>query len=189
MVAKTIDYRSDLINPHNIDNKCDFNTMFKSDETRLSLKNYFETNCIGEASCMITSSMLSEMIADFTCDCRNRIGRKKALPKLMVVYKCSGETISIPFNLAETFGGENDSIGKLEILTFVSILDLVCALILIWTMMSLKAISDDRLDEISFSLVEVKDFVIQLNQLKVDKYSQDERILQMKLWLNINEQL
>ena len=72
-------------------------------------------------------------------------------------------------------------------LTFVSILDLVCATILIWSIMSLKAMSDDRLDEIASSLVEVKDFVIQLNQLKVDKYSQDERILQMKLWLKVNE--
>ena len=133
--------------------------------------------------------MLSDMIADFTCDCRNRIGREKSLPKLMVVYKCSGEAISIPFDLAEYVGGENGTIGKLEMLTFVSILDLVCATILIWSIMSLKAMSDDRLDEIASSLVEVKDFVIQLNQLKVDKYSQDERILQMKLWLKVNESL
>ena len=129
------------------------------------------------------------MIADFTCDCRNRIGREKSLPKLMVVYKCSGEAISIPFDFAEYVGGENGTIGKLEMLTFVSILDLVCATILIWSIMSLKAMSDDRLDEIASSLVEVKDFVIQLNQLKVDKYSQDERILQMKLWLKVNESL
>ena len=107
----------------------------------------------------------------------------------MVVYKCSGETISIPFDLAEYIGGENGTIGKLEMLTIVSILDLVCATILIWSIMSLQAMSDDRLDEIASGLVEIKDFVIQLNQLKVDKYSQDERILQMKLWLKVNESL
>lgn len=107
----------------------------------------------------------------------------------MVVYKCSGEAISIPFDLAKYVGGENGTIGKLDMLTFVSILDLVCATILIWSIMSLKAMSDDRLDEIASSLVEVKDFVVQLNQLKVDKYSQDERILQMKLWLKVNESI
>jgi hypothetical protein len=131
--------------------------------------------------------MLSEMIADFTCDCRNRIGREKALPKLMVVYKCSGEVISIPYGVIELIGGEGDGIGKLQMLTVVSIFDLVCATILICSIMSLKAMSDDRLEEIASSLVEVRDFVIQLNQVKVDKYSQDERILQMKLWLYINE--
>jgi hypothetical protein len=162
-VAEKIDYRSDLINPHNIDEKCDFNHLFKSDDSRLALKNHFETYCLGQASCMITSTMLSDMIADFTCDCRNRIGREKSLPKLMVVYKCSGEAISIPFDLAKYVGGENGTIGKLDMLTFVSILDLVCATILIWSIMSLKAMSDDRLDEIASSLVEVKDFVVQLN--------------------------
>ena len=109
---------------------------------------------------MITSEMLSTMIADFTCDCRNRIGRDKALSKLMVVYKCSGEVINIPFGMAEIFGGEADGIGKLQMLTFVAIVDLVCATFLICSIMSLKRMSDDRLEEIASSLVEVKDFVI-----------------------------
>ena len=124
------------------------------------LKSYIQSNCLGQVSCMITSEMLSSMIADFTCDCRNRIGRDKALSKLMVVYKCSGEIINIPFGMAEALGGEGDGIGKLQMLTIVSVVDLICAAFLIGSLMSLKKMSDDRLDEIASSLVEVKDFVI-----------------------------
>ena len=172
-VAKLIDYRSGLTNPNNIDKKCNFNTLFKGEDIKNKLRDHFRSNCIGQSSCMISPSLLSEMIADFTCDCRNRIGRQKTLASLMVVYKCSSDHVSVPYGLASKIpgGDADDTLPKIQMLNLISIIDLVCVFILSYCMMTLKAISNERLSKICENLVEMKDFVVQLNQLKVDKYS------------------
>jgi hypothetical protein len=74
-VADQMDYKSHLINPYNIDNSCNFNTLFVAEEIKTEIRTFFRENCLGKSSCLIMPEMLSTMISFFTCDCRNRIGR------------------------------------------------------------------------------------------------------------------
>jgi hypothetical protein len=134
--------------------------MFRTEETKDLIRSFMTTHCIGKASCLLPSELLARMITDFTCECRERVGRHKVMSKLMVVYHCSGRELEVPFGMAQLLGGEEEAIGSELMLQLVAYVDLACSLILIYTMAKLKAISKQRLDEISSSLVELKDFAI-----------------------------
>ena len=54
----------------------------------------------------------------------------------------------------------NEPLSKLDFLTFIAGVDLICMLVFLYTIMQLKALSDDRLNEIQHNLVEVKDFAL-----------------------------
>lgn len=43
------------------------------------------------------------------------------------------------------------------------------------------------MQEIQRNLIEAKDYSVQINNLKVDKFSQDPRIIKMKLWLQLDD--
>lgn len=45
------------------------------------------------------------------------------------------------------------------------------------------------MQEIQRNLIEAKDYSVQINNLKVDKFSQDPRIIKMKLWLQLDDHL
>ena len=45
------------------------------------------------------------------------------------------------------------------------------------------------MQEIQRNLIEAKDYSVQINNLKVDKVSQDPRIIKMKLWLQLDDHL
>ena len=45
------------------------------------------------------------------------------------------------------------------------------------------------MQEIQRNLIEAKDYTVQINNLKVDKFSQDPRIIKMKLWLQLDDHL
>ena len=45
------------------------------------------------------------------------------------------------------------------------------------------------MQEIQRNLIEEKDYSVQINNLKVDKFSQDPRIIKMKLWLQLDDHL
>ena len=68
-------------------------------------------------------------------------------------------------------------------------MDAVSIMIFIFVVQRINVINDQRYRDIDDNVIEIKDFSIQLDDLQFNKYSQDTRILQMKLWLTLNDSI
>ena len=71
----------------------------------------------------------------------------------------------------------------------VAVFDILSLLIMTFTFMKLRSINEEYLNIIDNLKVEMSDFSILIQDVAVDKRSQDSRVLKMKLWLHINNML
>ena len=68
-------------------------------------------------------------------------------------------------------------------------LDFASILIMIFFFSKIQAVNNEFQDKIDDLRVQMKDFGVMLNKVKLDKYTYDSRIIKIKVWLQINELL
>jgi hypothetical protein len=104
---------------------------------------------------------MDDLIADLTCDCRNRVGRKKTKNELMVVFQCDNTEASEKFD-REFF------------LRMIGSFDAVCMILFLIVINRMNAINNINIHEHS---MEFSDFSLHLKNVNIEKYSQEEQIL------------
>ena len=62
--------------------------------------------------------------------------------------------------------------------------DILSILIMLYVFKRLSALNEEYIDSIDENQITMKDFTVQLNNVMLDKYSQDIRIVKMKVWLH-----
>lgn len=106
----------------------------------------------------------------------------------MAVYKCSANTFY--FQIEHDFL-ENRKIkmNKKRMLLCLVIFDTITAIIMIAYIRKLIELNRDKVKEIQHNIEEAKDSSIMIENIPIDKYSQDSRILKMKIWLQLKKQV
>ena len=123
------------------------------------------------------------MISD---TCRIRIEGDPSLPpedqfkpqitskELVVVFGCKGSVYKI-----------NDFVmHKHQYACFMVILDFIGVLFMIYIFDKLEAINKEYLDIIDDNQITMKDFAVCCKNVILDKYTQDVRLVKMKIWLH-----
>mmetsp|Transcript_4428 Transcript_4428/g.6510 ORF Transcript_4428/g.6510 Transcript_4428/m.6510 type:complete len:142 (+) Transcript_4428:4089-4514(+) len=71
----------------------------------------------------------------------------------------------------------------------VASLDIVSIFVMAFFFSKLQAINQEYLDIIDDMSVQMSDFALQINDVIVDRHTQDSRVLKMKLWLHLTDLL
>ena len=83
----------------------------------------------------------------------------------------------------------NNRVHKEKIGVVAVALDFASILVMIFFFSKIKAVNDEFSDKIDDLRVQMKDFGVILNNVKLDKYTFDSRVIKIKVWLQINELL
>ena len=67
---------------------------------------------------------------------------------------------------------------------YIIIADIISSLIIVYIFNRLQYINNEYIQTIDDKSVTMKDFAIMCQNLKVDKFTQDSRLLKMKVWLH-----
>jgi hypothetical protein len=97
----------------------------------------------------------------------------------LAIFGCKYDTVSVPFSEMRV---HKEIIGVL-----VVTVDFSCVLIMIYFFGKLEMLNNEWLMSIDDLRVQMKDFGCTIENLKLDKYTYDSRIIKMKIWLHFHE--
>ena len=148
--------------------ECDINTNpYQEDEYTDSVFNYTDY------------SQPLNILPKITDRCLKRIRYLNyTSPHFLIVIGCKDDTVNFP--IADNFHKE---IAGVIIVSF----DIISILIMAVFFYKLKSINMEYLNIMDDMTVQMKDFTIKINDVELDKYTQDSRSLKMKLWLHFTE--
>jgi hypothetical protein len=170
----------------NLDTLCQSKSkiLFTDDDAIGEIESYFNENCKNTPSCKWDFDAMEprpfrDLISD---ECKGRIANSVGgldpitSNQFLMVAKCSGIT----------YGIQGWMFHKLEIALICVIFDIVSIGIMIFVFIRLKTLNNEYIDIIDDNQITMKDFTVQINNLVLDKYTQDIRLVKMKIWLHFN---
>jgi len=182
-----IDYKAELYagqflkanaTPYNIDSECNLDTIWAREEDKEAFMQLFKDNCLNTAECKLGKDLnFYYRIREY---CIDRIQYLNITsPDYILVVGCSEDHVLL-------FGSEyhKESIGVI-----VVVIDFISIIIMAFVFSKLSEINQEYLDVIDNALIQMKDFGIRINSLRLDKYTQDARLLKMKVWIHFHNML
>lgn len=100
-----------------------------------------------------------------------------------MVVGCRKDWVYAPM----TFGTRTISKETVGIMTVG--IDIISVLIISLFLSKLGSINDEYLNIMDNMIVQMTDFGVYAYNLRIDKHSQDQRVVKMKLWLHMNKVL
>jgi hypothetical protein len=94
---------------------------------------------------------------------------------------CKYDDVSLPFS--------KKRIHKEKIGIIIVALDFTSILIMIFFFGKIKQLNSEFLEKIDDLRVQMKDFGVKLNNVRLDKFTSDSRIVKLKIWLYFKELL
>ena len=76
--------------------------------------------------------------------------------------------------------------NKEEMLMWVHLFNAATMITILRMVQKIIECNQDKIKEINQNTVELKDFTVVLHGVPIDKYSQDTRVLKMKIWLQLH---
>lgn len=180
-------HESDRINEYNVDNECQFNNMFKSSSMKSTIQDYVKKHCLGKSACHIDLDMGVPFHDELSCDCRQRIVDKKTSNHLSMFFQCSAENINVKV-------GEHvyDDPSRLELqlhrtlaLLIYYAIDFLGICLMVRAIFGLRKMNAEKYKLMQENMITVGDYTFQIDDVALDKYSQNLQIFQMKLWLQM----
>jgi hypothetical protein len=111
--------------------------------------------------------------------CLHRIRWKNITSSdFILVVGCREDFIKVPF------GG---MMHKYRVGVLIVSLDIVSILIMTFFFYKLKVINNEYLDIMDDMTVQMKDFSIKIDNVILDRYTQDSRVLKMKMWSHMSD--
>lgn len=105
---------------------------------------------------------------------------KATSPDMIIVAGCQSDEIMVPF--IKMF--HKESIGCL-----VVSIDMLSILIMAMFFSKLNDLNEEYIDILDGMTVQMKDFAVRINSITLDRYTNDPRILKIKLWDHFNEKV
>mmetsp|Transcript_24596 Transcript_24596/g.38189 ORF Transcript_24596/g.38189 Transcript_24596/m.38189 type:complete len:190 (-) Transcript_24596:3055-3624(-) len=135
----------------------------------------FNEQCLHKSECEIgDDSNFFYRIREY---CTDRIKYLNITsPEYIVVVGCSEDTINL-------FG---TNYHKENVGVFVVVVDFISIMIMAFVFSKLSEINEEYLEVIDDALIQMKDFGIAIQDLKLDKYTQDSRLLKLKIWIHFH---
>ena len=119
----------------------------------------------------------STMISDA---CYNRIYNDQVTSiEFVFVAHCANDLLMIPFT--------SESFHKWHLGTFAVVLDILSVLVVYYVFNKLKEINLEYQEIMDNNIIKMSKFAIRINDLLLDKTTQDARILKMKVWLHFSK--
>ena len=118
-------------------------------------------------------------------ECKLRMSREEYLditsPIYVSIVGCKYDDVKFTFS--------KNRVHKEKIGVVAVALDFASILVMIFFFSKIKAVNDEFSNKIDDLRVQMKDFGVILNNVKLDKYTFDSRVIKIKVWLQINELL
>lgn len=114
--------------------------------------------------------------------CRERFGFDMLTSRIFVgIMGCKKDNVIIPFF--------NYQLHKTKIGIIIVALDAVSILILLYFFTVIKQLNIEFLNIIDDLRVQMKDFGIKIDNVILDRYTQDSRLIKLKIWLHFTNVL
>ena len=97
------------------------------------------------------------------------------------IVGCKRDSIPVPF----TSGGTR--LHKEKIGIVIIICDTLSIVVLFFFFRKIAELNNEYLDNLDDLEVQMKDFAIKIDDVKLDRHSQDSRIIKMKIWLHFTK--
>ena len=151
------------ITSYNIDSECNYNKIWQDKTTKAIFQRTFDESCLNKNECTLKPENLSVyyMISPF---CRDRINYLNITSyDFITVVGCTKDTVTVPL-IDLTFSKEKIAVG-------VVAFDLFSVIIMSFIFFKLILINEKYLKIIDNLNIQMKDFGIKINDLKLDKYT------------------
>ena len=95
------------------------------------------------------------------------------------IFGCKYDDVGIPFS--------ENRLHKEVIGVFIVCLDFSSILVMMFFFSKINTLNNEFLQSMDDLRVQMKDFGIKLDNVKLDRYSQDSRIVKIKVWLHFKD--
>jgi len=152
-------------------------TIFKDQKLQKKFMDVFNEECFGQPSCVLKpeDTTLYYKMTDF---CKDRITHVNITShEYIAVAGCKKDTIAIP--------GINVDWHKEKIGLLIVGLDVVSVCFIFYMFSRLEDLNGRMLDGIDCIRVQMTDYGVRIRDLKLDKYTQNPHVQQMRIWTHI----
>jgi hypothetical protein len=180
---------------YNLDTLCQTNSefLYADAEARAALEDYFDVNCYYKAECTfnlddIGGKKFSDLVSPF---CQERVvGNPEAATvemqqapvvdtsQLLFVVGCQSSTYQI----------QGYYMHKQQLACLAVLFDVVGVYFMLYVFNKLQRLNQEYIDIIDDNQITMKDFSVQCRDVLLDKYTQDIRLIKMKIWLHFTRQ-
>lgn len=101
-------------------------------------------------------------------------------PELVASVSCTKDFVNIPFT-------SSTKIHKVHIGLAASISSILSIILIAYFFQKLKSINQEYLGIMDDNLIKMSKFTVQINNLRLDKSTQDFRMLKLKIWLHFDD--
>lgn len=101
-------------------------------------------------------------------------------PELIFSLSCGRDFIVFPFLNKES------KIHKVHVGLAACFGDILSIILIYYFFLKLKSINQEYLEIMDFNLIKMSKFTLQINDLKLNKATQDIRMLKMQIWLHFD---
>ena len=95
------------------------------------------------------------------------------------ILGCKYDDVNVPLM--------NNRMHKEKIGTMIVIIDFASILLMMYFFSSINSLNNEFLEKIDDLRVQMKDFGVKINNVKLDKYTIDSRVVKMKIWLHFRD--
>jgi len=190
------------ITANNVDPECKYlnktrknENLWASPEAETAFMKWFEDECYFKKSCTFDVNEIGkyyedsnpkedkkvsffEMVSD---DCKTRMSEYKVTSYQYIgVVGCKYDDVLVPFT-------RSTRLHKEWIGIIILICDIVSIMMMYYFFSSIRRLNLEVLESMDDMLVQMKDFGIKIDDLKLDRFTQDSRLIKMKIWLHFTK--
>lgn len=122
------------------------------------------------------------MISD---NCYDRIFNKHITSiEWIIVAKCMNDQVQLPLTTSKNF-----KFHKIHLGTFAVFCDMLGVIVMYYIFNKLKDLNNEYQEIMDNNIIKTSKFTIRINDVILDKTTQDPRILKMKIWLHFTKLL
>jgi len=144
---------------------------------------YFDSHCWGKTNCTINPEDQDlNLFYLFREVCKDRIKFLDITSyDYIVVVGCQEDDVQIPLI--------GQSIHKHKVGIFVVVMDMISVMFMGLIFSKVQNINQEYLDIMDDLRVQMKDFGVRFNKVRLDRYTQDSLVQKMKIWLHMTNVL
>lgn len=186
---------SQNVTEHNLDTLCQSNSkyLYADDEAKAALDDYFQENCFQKEECRVDLDDIGgrrfrDLVSPF---CRRRIlgdveAEPEALQRAPVV--ATSQLLYVVGCQSSTYQVQGLYMHKQQLACLCLFFDILGVYFMLYVFTRLSRLNQEYIDIIDDNQITMKDFSVQCQNVPLDKYTQDIRLIKMKLWLHFTRQ-
>lgn len=163
--------------------------MFKNDAMRAKMREYVEGRCLERSACHIELDMGAALpfYEELSCKCRERIAADETSRHLSIFFQCSSEYVGVQVgrHVYDDPSRLDFKLHRSLALLLYYCIDFLVICFVIRAIVGLRTMNAEKYRSMQASAISASDYTFQIENIKLDKYSQNLQILQMKIWLHL----